>query len=259
MSDQQQQPQRKENILSEDKLRMYGPVCPGADRAPVLIPDIFENNPRLRVRTNVQNDANKGYIEAPMNSKVFSKLMEGIRKLANNELRDEAGQPMNGFRVENFGHPFIQNQRSKEKRITSITSVTKNERGVINISITAGKNRPLIEFMFLEDDYHYFKDMNGNPMPESVSSALAAIAWANMMEKYVAIALTEHVVPAWKLKRQQQNAQGGAQWGNQQRPQGGGNQWGGGNGQQGGYQQQRSAQQPAAANSMDSFDIDIPL
>lgn len=255
MSDQ---PARKETILSETKLRLYAPNCPGAERQPTLIVDIFENNPRMRVRTNVQNDSNKGYIEAPMNSKVFSKLMEGIRKLANNELFDGEGKPMTGFRVDNLGHPFLNNQRSAEKRIVSITSVSKGANGVISISITAGKNRPIIDFVFLEDDYHYFKDMNGNAMCEATSSQLAAIGWANMFEKYVAIALTDYVIPAWVLKRQAQQAANGGNGG-----------YNGGNG--GGYQkpQQQSYQsnqssgqgyKPAATSGdIDNFDLDVPI
>jgi hypothetical protein len=264
---EQQQPQRKETILSETKLRLYADPVNGSDRAPQLIPDIFENNPRLRVRTNVQNDANKGYIEAAMNSKTFYKLTEGIRKLANNQLFDDAGNKLNGFRIENFGHPFMNGQRAKEKMIVSITKVEKNAQGIISIIITAGKNRPLIEFVFLEDDYHYFKDLNGNVMPASTSSSLAAIAWANMLEKYVAIALTEYVTPAWVLKRQQQQAQGGGY----QPRQGGGNYGGGGNNYQqrqggnnyggngGGGYQPASSSAAASSGGMDNFDIDIPI
>lgn len=265
MSDQQ--PQREETILSETKLRLYAPPVQGSDRAPVLIPDVFENNPRLRVRTNVQNDANKGYIEAAMNSKVFFKLMEGVRQLAKGELKNPDGTPSNGFRIENYGHPFLQGQRSKEKRIVSMTSVTKNPQGIISISITAGKSRPIIDFVLLEDDYHYFKDLNGNPMPEALSSSLAAIAWANMMEKYMTVALKKYVTPAWVLKRQQQQANGGGYGGGQGGGYGGGNRggnnnYGNGGGNYGGGQQQgggyQSGQQ-GTAPAMDSFDIDIPL
>lgn len=256
MSDQT----RKETILSEIKLRLYGPICPGAEKAPVLMVDIFENNPRMRVRTNVQNDANKGYIDAPMNSKVFFKLMLGIRKLADGTLLDDSGNKMAGFRVENYGHPFLNNQRSKEKRIVSITSVFRNDAGVITINISAGKNRPIINFVFLEDDYHYFKDMDGNAMSEKISSNLAAESWAHMFENYITVALKDYVIPAWVLKRQEQQAQGG-----------GNNNWGGNNGGGGGgYQQKQNFQsqssgsqggyQPAANNgSMDSFDLDIPI
>jgi hypothetical protein len=251
---------REETILSETKLRLYAPVCPGGEKQPVLMVDVFENNPRMRVRTNVQNDANKGYIDAPMNSKVFFKLMLGLRKLANGTLLDDAGQKMQGFRVDNYGHPFLNNQRSQEKRIVSITSVYRNDAGVITINISAGKNRPMIEFVFLEDDYHFFKDMSGNPMSEKVSSSLAAEAWANMFEKYITVAVSKYVTPAWVLKRQAAQAANG----------GGGGNWGGNGGGGGGqfqkpnYQSNQSAggggYKPAATSSdIDSFDVDIPI
>jgi hypothetical protein len=250
---------RKETILSETKLRLYAPLCPGADKAPVLLVEIFENNPRMRVRTNVPNDANKGYIDAAMNSKVFYKLMLGIRKLADGTLLDDAGKKMQGFRIENYGHPFLNNQRSKEKRVVSITSVFRNEQGIITINISAGQKRPMINFVFLEDDYHYFKDLDGNAMSEKVSSELAAESWANMFENFITVALKDYVTPAWVLKRQEQQAQNG-----------GGNQWGGGNNGGGGgynapkqnYQSQSNGggYQPATnASNIDSFDMDIPI
>lgn len=249
--------QKRETILSETKLRLYAQPLPGSDKKPVLIPEVFENNPRLRVRTNLQTDiTNKGYIEAAMSSKEFYKLTAGIRALARDELVDAQGNKLNGFLIENYGHPFIQGQRSKEKRIVSLTKIERGQDGVIRISITAGKSRPIIEFVFLEDDYHYFKDLNGNPMNERLSSSLAAIAWCNMLDKFFAVALKDYVVPAWQLKRQQQQQQGGGNWN-------GGGQQGGGNwnrnnqggGQQGGYSNTPSQ----AASAMDSFDLDIPL
>jgi hypothetical protein len=257
-----EQAARKETILSETKLRLYGTICPGAEKAPVLIVDIFENNPRMRVRTNVQNDANKGYIDAPMNSKVFFKMLEGVRALAHGTLLDDNGAQMEGFRIDNYGHPFLNNQRSKEKRVISITSVRRNESGVITINISAGKNRPMIDFVFLEDDYHYFKDLNGNAMSEKTSSSLAARGWANMFEMYITVALKDYVVPAWVQKRLDAQAAGG------------GNQWGGGNNNNGGgggggyqpkpnYQSNASAgggYKPAATGGdIDSFDLDIPI
>ncbi len=258
----EQQNDRKETCLNEPKLRLYGKMIPGAEKAPVLIPDIFENNPRLRVRTNVPNDQNKGWIEMPMTSAVFAQLAESTRLLARDELVDDAGAKMQGFVVENFGHPFTQQGRSRDKKLTSKLKIAKNERGVISMTISAGQNRPLIEVDLTEDDYHHFKDLQGNPMTARTASKLFTIGWFNAMERMYGLALRNYVEPAWITKRKAQQAQGG-----------GGNNWGGGQnnsyggqrgGQSGGWGGNGGGGQGGGGNNYnqpqnDNVEVDIPF
>lgn len=254
---------RKETCLSEPKLRLYGKVCQGAEKPPVLIPDIFENNPRFRVRTNVQNDANKGWIEVPMTSIVFAQLAETARLLARGELRAEDGTPLNGFVMDNFGHPFTQQGRSKEKMLTSKIQMQRDDRGIITLTITAGKNRPLCEFVLVEDDYHHFRDTQGNKMPVGVASRLMTIGYFNAMERFFTMACRDYIEPAWIAKRKAQQAQNGGGWQGNRGGNGGG--YGGGQGgngggyggNQGGYggHSNGGQQAPQAA----SFDVEIPF
>lgn len=258
---EQQQNERKETCLSEPKLRLYGKMLPGADKPPVLIPEIFENNPRFRIRTNLPNDANKGYVDMPFTSPVFAQLAETVRLLARGELTNDQGEKQNGFVLDNFGHPFTQQGRSKEKMMTSKLQVAKDERGIITMTVTAGKNRPLLEFVLQEDDYHHFRDMQGNKMSGQVASKLFTIGWFNSMEKFFVMALRNYVEPAWITKRKAQQAQGGGNsWGGGQQG-GGGNNWqqrnqqGGGSygGQQGGGGNNYA--QPQGEN----VEVDIPF
>jgi len=262
MTMSEQQNERKETCLSEPKLRLYGKMLPGAERAPVVIPDIFENNPRLRIRTNLPNDANKGYIDVPMTSVVFAQFAETMRLLARGELTDDQGNKLNGFAMDNCGHPFTQQGRSKEKMLTSKIQVNKDERGIICITFSAGKNRPLVEVTLMEDDYHHFRDLQGNKMSAAVASKLMTIGWFNAMERFFTQALRNYVEPAWITKRKAQQGGGGQQggWNGGNRSQGGGN-WNGGQQGGGGWGGNQGNQQGGgySAPQNENVEVDIPF
>lgn len=240
-------------VFDDPKFALFAPVLEGGDKKPKLSGGIYENNPRLRVRTNIQSDKgnNNGFIDAAMDAHSFYALLQSIEELAR---KQGAGV----VRVNNLGHPFIQGQRSREPKIVSKTEIKKGEDGLITISITAGTRRPLIEFPFMMSEYHHFLDENNQPMNLAMASRLACLGWCAMMRELMTAELSKHTAkPAWM----QQGGQGGGQQGGggYNNRQGGGNYNGGGNG---GYQGGNNNQRPSApqqAQDSYSFDDDVPI
>jgi len=232
-------------IFDDPKYMLFAPALDGADRKPSLKGGVYENNPRLRVKTNLPMDKgnNNGYIDAHMDCQRWEMLLEGIRDLARKEGPGE-------FSILNKGHPFINGQRAKDPMPMSKTIVNKNAEGIISLKITGGRNRPEIAFVFLDNEYHNFFDDNGQQMNRAQASRLSAIAWANMMEKLMSQEIIKNSAkPAWM----QNNQQGG--YGNNR----GGNNYQGNNRQGGGYQQQQQNQGAGQSGGNYSFDDDIPL
>src|SRR5690606_32414487 len=190
---EQQRKQPIENLLDEFKLALKAPRTAETDKEPTLRVSLYENNPRLRVKTNMPMDKgnNNGYIDAAMNSHGFYGLMEMIREVA------RAREPV-GYVIGVDGHPFIRGQRSKEKLPMGAICVERYEDGRITICVTGGKNRPLIEFDLMLDEYHHFRNKDGQPMDKRLAYKIGAVSWANMMEKIVAEALAiTYAKPAW--------------------------------------------------------------
>ena len=248
MNDQVRAPV-KETILSEFKLALRGRKLEGADKAPTLRVDIFENNPRLRVKTNLPNDRNNGYIDAAMTSMGFYSVLESLRIVA-----DSNGPYSIVLGLD--GHPFINGQRAKEKLPVASIKLEKYDDGRITIVVSGGNKRPVIDFDVILDDYHHFRDGNGQPMDKRLAYQISTRAYIEMLKNYVPIALRNYVVPAWQQRNQQQQ-QGGGQQGGYQQNRGQGQQGNWGN-QNAGYQQrpQQPQQQP---QSIDSWDNDVPL
>lgn len=256
----EQQNERKETNLSEPKLRLYGKTLAGAEKAPVLIPEVFENNPRLRCRTNVPNDANKGYIDVAMTATVWAQISQMTIDMARGELKNETGEVINEIVVDNFGHPFTQQGRSKEKKLVNKLLISKDERGMISLTLSAGNNRPAPVFTLIGDEYHLFNDKNGNRLSMALASRYYTIGWFSTLTLAFQSALRNYVEPAWITKRkQQQGGQGGnggqGNWngnrGGYNNNQGGGN--GGGN--SGGGGQQSSG----GGDGWGGVELDIPF
>lgn len=230
---------RVETIFDEYKLRMKQPSQTGGKDA-TIVPRTHENNPGLRVRTNVDNDKNNGLIDAGMDAITWQTLivkMEEIAKGPNGER----------FTVKNFGHPFINGQRSREKKQMSTTSVWKDDAGVCWISVTAGPQRPHIEFKFMSDEYHNFLDKDNNPLSDALVSKYTMLATARMWGSLMANVLeANYDTPQWIIDSRAKFAGG----------------QGGGQNSGGGYQQRPQQQQQQNNNSggsSSSFDEDIPF
>ncbi|MNQ75300.1 hypothetical protein D3C85_900870 [compost metagenome] len=114
----------------------------------------------------------------------------------------------------------------------SMIKLEKTNEGVITICISAGKNRPLIEFPFLDCTYHNFRDGQGG-MPVAIASKLYCLGWIDVMREYLPTVIEKtYAKPAWMQRREQNNNGGGGNWGGNgggNRQGGGGNSWGGNN------------------------------
>lgn len=243
-------PQPKETLLDEFKLALKARKLEHGEKPPTLRVSLHENNPRLRVKTNLPGDKNNGYIDAAMNSHGFYSLMELVDEIAN--LTHPARM---GIGVD--GHPFINGQRSKEKLPTGVVMLERFEDGRITITVSGGNKRPVIPFDFMLDEYHHYKDGDGNPMPKALAYKISAKAWARMMRSFVAEALAiTYAKPAWMTRNDQAGGQrqgSGGYGGNQNNGYGGQRQ--GGN--QGGYG--NSSKQSNSSGGDYDFDDDLPM
>lgn len=241
-------------IFDDPKYMLFAPVLDGADRKPSLKLGVYENNPRIRVKTNLPMDKgnNNGYIDAHMDCQRWEMLLEGLRDVARAAGADR-------FECLNKGHPFINGQRAKDPMPMSKTIVEKNAEGIISIKVTAGRNRPEITFVFLDNEYHNFLDANGQQMNRAQASRLSALGWANMVEKLMAEEIIKNSAkPAWMQNNQQGGGGGyGGNRGGQGGGYGGGQRQGGGGGYGGG--QQGGGQQGGKSGGDYGFDDDIPL
>ncbi len=235
-------------VFDDPKMALFAPILDGAEKKPTLKVGIFENNPRLRVRTNVANDKNNGYIDAAMDAQRFWAMLELVDYVAEHQ------GAVTHF-IDNFGHPWMNGGRSKEPVIVSRTKIQKNEEGVVSITLSAGKSRPAPEFVLLDNEYHHFKNGDGQSMPRALASRLSALAWTKLIRDVLGPELSKHTAkPEW-MNRNQGGGGGGYQGNNNG---GGGYQQNRGGG--GGYQQQGGGQQrpQQQSNTMD-FDDDIPM
>ncbi len=256
---EQQSNQKPETILDDPSLSLKAKREDGMEGEPTLRPSYYENNPRLVVKTKVPNDKNFGTIDAKLSNRAFYSVLRALEYVA------ESSSPLVIF-LDNKGHRFIDKKRDPNPSIMSCIKLEKNQEGVISICISAGKNRPLIEFPFLDCAYHNFRDGSGS-MPVGMASKFYALGWIDVMREFLPKVLEKNYAkPAWMTRNQggggQQGAWGGGQqqnsWGNNnQQRQGGQQQSGGGNNWNGGGNKSHS-QQVSGGNDF-NFDDDVPL
>lgn len=256
MSDEQNR--KPDTILDDPALALKARKQDGMEGEPTLRPAWYENNPRLVVKTKVPNDKNNGKIEAALSNRAFFAVMRALEAVANSK------EPCIMF-MDNKGHRFVDKKRDPNPSIMSCIKLEKNNEGVISICISAGKHRPTIEFPFLDDTYHNFRDANGS-MAVSTASRLYALAWVDVMREYMGKVIERNYKrPAW-MDRNQQSGGGNNNWGNRNNQQGGGNnnwgnrgQQGGGGNQWGGGSAGQASSQPASGGNDFNFDDDVPL
>jgi hypothetical protein len=254
---------RPETILDDPSLALKAKKQDGMEGEPTLRPAYYENNPRLVVKTRVPNDKNHGKIEAALSNRAFYSVLRALEFVA------ESAGPIQVF-LDNKGHRFVDKKRDPNPSIMSMIKLEKNQEGVVSICISAGKNRPLIEFPFLDCTYHQFRDGQGS-MPVAVASKLYCLGWIDVMRDYLPTVIEKNYAkPAWMQRREQNNGGGGNQWGGNNngggQRQGGGNSWGGGGNSNGGGNSwggnsgggQQAPAQVSGGNGFD-FSDDVPL
>lgn len=244
-----EQNQRPETILDDPSLALKAKRQDDMEGEPTLRPSYYENNPRLVVATKVPNDKNNGKIDAKLSNRAFFSILRALEAVANSK------EPVVWF-MDNKGHRFIDKKRDPNPSIMSCIKMEKNAEGVISICISAGKTRPLIEFPFLDDTYHQFRDANGS-MPVAIASRLYCLAWIDTMREYMGKVLDRHYKkPEW-MNRNRDNG-GGFNRGNGGGNQGGWNNGGGNNGGGWGGNAGHTSSAPSGGSDF-SFDSDVPL
>ncbi|MNP89045.1 hypothetical protein D3C85_14410 [compost metagenome] len=256
---------RVETILDEPSLVLKARKQDGMEGEPTLRATYYENCPRLVVKTKVPNDRNNGKIEAAMNNRAFFAMLRAVELVANSK------EPI-VLALDNKGHRFVEKKRDPNPSIMSSIKIEKNAEGIVSINISAGKNRPDIDFLFMNETYHGWRSADG-PMPHGVASRLFALGWVDTMREYVSLVIEKNYKrPAWMDRNRQDgggngnwknnnggNGGGGNSWGNRQ---GGGNNGGGGNNnwQNNNRQNGNQQQAPQVSGGSDfNFDDDVPL
>lgn len=226
MADNQFVNQGKQNALAEWKLKLVGERVNGGKKNPTLGIQVYKNNPRITVRTNVEGDKDYGKINAPMDSPTFFALMALIRQVAD-------GPSGKRYSIDNKNFTFAMGKRSERPVVISTTFVGKNEEGVVYIAVVAD-GRPKIQFPFLSSSYHVMRTADGSELSKAEASVCYAKGYATMMENLVPhILANEFEVNDFGNKGGGNNNRGGGNgggYGGQQGGSSGGGQGGAGGG-----------------------------
>lgn len=206
------------------------------------------NQIHLRVYTGVANDKNRGVIEGNMSFPKFQDLIELIKEVCNPEW--PAGKRV-GITCENFTYPG--GKRSEKPEVISTAYVGKTKEGVIYLALLAPswQNRPMIQFLFDDDEYHHMVDAEGKPVERTFVSMIAARAYARSMGELVAIDFSKVFLTRDEIDSAKEAAKanrGGGGGGNWNKGNGNGN-WNKGN--NGGGNKPAASEQP--------LDDDIPF
>lgn len=260
-----QAPKRIPGALDDSKLRLSAEAVNGSRRKPNLRVNLWENNPRIEVRTGVENDKNYGLISAALDLPVFFQVLDLIREAC------EQTQKWH-VKITNQKFKFIRGQRSEEPLDDTYIVIGRTEQGVIYISILAyDKDRPRIKFDFLPSNFHKFTNADGTPYDQGKLSQSHAKAWASVMSELIPHFFATNYEYIDYQARKQQRAGGGGGGGFNRGGQGGGgggyNRGGQGGG--GGYQQrgggspnQGSAQTGGSESNVETWggdEDDLPV
>lgn len=180
-------PEKAKCALNNSKIALSAP-CPGMGpnaKHATLKFEIFQNNPRIVVRSNDPSEANRdknfGEIKAAMDPTVFYAFLEFL-KIAT----DSPTEIKN--KIENWNHDFIDGQRSENPVHVSDTWVGKDKDGCVFISVISTKeNRHAIKFITVDADkrWHKFIHSDGRQYTMAEASVIKARAWYNLLSNLV--------------------------------------------------------------------------
>lgn len=183
----QQNNQAAQNLLSEAKLRLQAPPQQGGKKNATLSVKVYQNNPRLEVRTNVPNDRDFGRITAALDTLTFFALSALIRRVA-------AGPSDTKEFIENKS-TFVNGQKVQTPEVVSKIVVGKDKEGVVYLAVTA-KDRPMFKFDILPSEWHYLKHGDGKPFEKDELSVIWAEGWCKTFEALVPFILHTEFKPA---------------------------------------------------------------
>ncbi len=188
--------EKAKNALNNSKLSLSAP-CPGVGgKYSQLKFDIYQNNPRIVVRTNdpseMTREKNFSQIVAAMDAPNFYAFLELLKTAYESTVETKN-------RIENWNYDFVEGQRSKEPIHLSDTWVGKDKDGCVFISVVSKKeDRPVIKFITVPGDnrWHKFYHSDGTQYTMAESSVILARSWYNLLSGLMSnIIVKEYVEP----------------------------------------------------------------
>lgn len=245
MSDMQREPFQP-TIFNVMSMWLYAEPVMGSTKRPDLRVDVFNNVPRITVRTKIEGDKNNGKIEFKTDLPTFTTAMHCLKKIA----EGTATQDLYNF---DYKDDFIAGKKLDKQVIISTLQVGRErETGRMYIAVLApiSQNRQRIPFFFGPSKYHDIRTRDGNQLSMKEMSEAYAIGFLEP-----ACALVNHLLvtnfnpDAKNVAKPPAPGAGGSNGGyNGQRQGGNGNYQ-----RPGGYGAQRTPNPPPA-----DFDADIP-
>jgi len=188
--------EKKKTALSNSKLSLSAPCPTAKGKFSVLKWELFQNNPRIIVRSNdpaeMNRERNFGQIIAPMGAPEFYAFLEML-KLS----YESPGETKS--RIENWNQDYVDGKRTTEPIHISDTWIGKDREGCVFISVISKKeDRPVIKFITApaDDRWHKFFHADGTQYTKAETSVIYAKAYYNMLTKVMAnLICTEYVEP----------------------------------------------------------------
>lgn len=170
----QQRAPRAKNPLDLKHLKL---VCKNEDgKQAALTCNLFANNPRFTVYTNVEADKDKDYGKISANFNILSYRSAMI--LLEEAINFEPGNGKEEFKekIDLFGTAWYQGKPSQQPVLQAHFWVGKDKAGCVWIAVQAPdeKNRPRLKFVIVPDDWTSFTHGTG----ESYSKGEASVVWA---------------------------------------------------------------------------------
>lgn len=181
MSDEK--PTYSKNALDEMKLRLNGDIVKGARRPASLSMLMFGNQLRVSCYTNLENDVNRGRIEAKMDSITAYAFMQMIRDAINYQPGEKTSLECRTVQNGDFRNPVLE---------TTLV-VGRDQEGVIYIGvISADSQRARLKFPLAPTNFHSLCGPDNKPLGQAKVSELYSRAYVTLMENLCANVLDTH-------------------------------------------------------------------
>lgn len=204
------------DIFNDDKLYLRGdPIQDGGWDTRMRIKK-RGNNPAIEVSTGIKDKRDRQIRhDIPMSPRVLEEFLYVIEAVAT--YKSEIS-----YELENWGYTYNWNaqtrksERSENVSVIGKISIHKDATGMVGITFSFRGGKTIIPFKFTNDEYHrWMKD--GNYMPDSDQSKIAALAWCkNIREVYNYMYVTKWEEPEWQKQQRierMNKATGGGQGG----------------------------------------------
>lgn len=206
------------DIFNDDKLHLKGdPIQDGGWATRMRIKK-RGNNPAFEVSTGLKDKRERQIRhDIPISPRVLEEFLYVVEAVA-------SYQSEIAYELENWGYTYNWNQQTrKSERSENISvigkiSIHKNASGIVGITFSFRGGKTIVPFTFTNDEYHkWMKD--GNYMPDSDQSKIAALAWCkNIREVYNQMYVTNWEEPEWqkqqRIERMNKATGGGQSYGN---------------------------------------------